>query len=137
MSSVIDRFLFGFSCRRNHFFRGSYMLNGVRHIRAALDKGSAMTPLARSSITRGLVLGGGRFLAAFILLIASTPGARAQWPCSSPDWKPGANVAGVDGTVQAAALWDPDGPGPLGPRVIIAGQFSLVRDVPASNIAAW
>lgn len=59
-------------------------------------------------------------------------------------WGPGEGVSGVwrpelDGLarVNAMATWDPDGPGPLGTKIVLGGWFSIAGDVRASNIATF
>jgi len=52
-------------------------------------------------------------------------------------WLVGYGIPGVNGSVNAMTLWDPDGAGPLPEMMIIAGSFSMVNKTPASNIAAW
>ncbi len=59
---------------------------------------------------------------------------RADW---EPQWRPGDAVQGVDGTVMATTLWDPDGGGPQPTSVVIGGSFSLAGRVSAGNIACW
>jgi hypothetical protein len=44
---------------------------------------------------------------------------------------------GVDGTVNVAATWDPDGPGPLPPRLIVGGDFLRAGGVLVRNVAQW
>jgi hypothetical protein len=45
--------------------------------------------------------------------------------------------SGIDGPVYALTTWDPDGPGPLAPLLIAAGDFHNAGGVPADYIAAW
>ena len=59
------------------------------------------------------------------ILLASAmihTGAHAQ-TCGT--WLDGAPLAGVSegGSVHCSTLWDPDGPGPLGNHVVVAGDF--------------
>ncbi|MCC6971471.1 MAG: hypothetical protein IT434_14750 [Phycisphaerales bacterium] len=54
-----------------------------------------------------------------------------------PGWLPGDGVPGTDGEVNASVMWDPDGDGPLGPRLVIGGTFSLVEKTRARSIAMW
>lgn len=44
---------------------------------------------------------------------------------------------GIDGPVQAAAAWDPDGGGPAPARLILGGTFANAGASAASNIASW
>ncbi|MCC6229383.1 MAG: hypothetical protein IT432_09170 [Phycisphaerales bacterium] len=68
-------------------------------------------------------------------LFAPAPRALAQG-CQS-GWLPGDGVPGTDGQVYASVMWDPDGDGPLGKRLVIAGEFSLVESTPALCAAMW
>lgn len=52
-------------------------------------------------------------------------------------WVQGMGVPGTDGDVLATAFWDPDGSGPLPPRLIAGGDFSLAGNVAANRIAVW
>ncbi|MCK5940824.1 MAG: hypothetical protein KAI24_02545 [Planctomycetes bacterium] len=47
------------------------------------------------------------------------------------------DVPGVNGLVEAATTWDPDGPGPLGARVVYGGNFTVAGTVVASYLAAF
>jgi trimeric autotransporter adhesin len=44
-----------------------------------------------------------------------------------------------DGEIEAMAVWDPDGPGPLGQRLVVGGNFTYAgNSVPNThNLAAW
>src|SRR5262245_10026119 len=42
---------------------------------------------------------------------------------------------GTNGAVLAMTTWDPDGAGPLLPRLVIAGSFTSVQGVPANRVA--
>ncbi len=72
--------------------------------------------------------------ALLVLLCLSIP-ADAQ-PCPGT-WLPSAPIPGVLGDVTALTTWDPDGPGPRTPVVVIGGRFDAAGDIPANNIAAW
>lgn len=67
---------------------------------------------------------------------ASFLGGRAAAQCD-PQWLPGDGLRGTDGTIKASVLWDSDGAGPLAPRLVIGGLFSVAGDVVANNIAVW
>ena len=54
-----------------------------------------------------------------------------------PHWLPGEGIRGLDGPVSALASWDPDGPGPLLPRMLAGGSFTIAGNAFASNLAAW
>lgn len=60
--------------------------------------------------------------------------ARAQ--CDG-QWIPGEGVAGTDNLVAAMTLYDPDGPGPLGLHVAMAGRFRVVGKTLASRVALY
>jgi hypothetical protein len=63
----------------------------------------------------------------------------AQAPCA-PQWQDRSGAPGLHPhatTPRDAVLWDPDGAGPLGPRVVVLGDFVVADDVSAHNIAAW
>ena len=45
-------------------------------------------------------------------------------------------VAGVVGEVYCSTLWDPDGPGPRAPLLVIGGSFTIAGNLRVSNIAA-
>lgn len=62
--------------------------------------------------------------------------AGAQVPCSGT-WLPGDGVPGVDGTVYAQTLWDPDGAGPRPSVLVIGGSFTVAGSAAANNIAIW
>src|SRR2546423_8869467 len=69
------------------------------------------------------------------LLLALVPRARAQ--CDGT-WLPtGAGTPGVDRTVLATINWDPDGPGPSPPLLIVGGSFAYAGHAAAARIAAW
>lgn len=53
------------------------------------------------------------------------------------DWLPVAGLPGTNGVVRAATMWDPDGPGPATPVLVIAGEFTMAGTAVAKNIAAF
>ncbi|MFO0859870.1 MAG: hypothetical protein U0570_04875 [Phycisphaerales bacterium] len=57
-------------------------------------------------------------------------------PCDGA-WLPGKGVPGINGTVFASILWDPDGPGPCGEQLVVGGEFAWAGSTPAANIAMW
>jgi hypothetical protein len=71
-----------------------------------------------------------------IILISFGDAAIAYGQCPY-GWKPSSPVPGADGTLSASTLWDPDGPGPLGSRVVVGGDFWVIGDVTAKNVAMW
>ena len=50
---------------------------------------------------------------------------------------PGHNLPGTSGTVSCSTMWDPDGLGPLPPRLVVGGSFMAAGTAVASNIAVW
>jgi hypothetical protein len=60
----------------------------------------------------------------------------AQPPCALA-YGEGTALAGVDGDVYWAKPWDPDGPGPLPPLLVLAGSFRTAGNQAARNIAAY
>ena len=48
----------------------------------------------------------------------------AQSPCTWA-YAPGDALAGTDGVVGSLTPWDPDGPGPLGELLVVAGEFRV------------
>ena len=62
--------------------------------------------------------------------------ARLDAQCANA-WAPFGTLPGVDHAVNAVASWDPDGPGPLTPRVVVGGLFGTAGGVQASAVAAW
>lgn len=54
-------------------------------------------------------------------------------------WQAGAGPAfpGVNGAVNTAVEWDPDGDGPLPSWLVVGGTFTVAGDVFAQNIAGW
>ncbi len=61
-------------------------------------------------------------------------GALAQ---CQPEWLAGPTVPGFDAVPGAMTTWDPDGPGPLPPRLLVGGGFIGVGDVRAGPFAEW
>src|SRR5262245_47607892 len=66
---------------------------------------------------------------AFVLLQGAR---RAEAQCTF-EWKPGDDLPGVDGDVNATVVYD-DG---SGPALYVGGSFTIAGDVWASNIAKW
>jgi hypothetical protein len=75
---------------------------------------------------------------AFGCVLALAPAfARAQ---CTPQWQPfdpsTTSTPGLRGATQSV-LWDPDGPGPLSPKLVLFGSFTGVGDLPLSYIALF
>lgn len=72
------------------------------------------------------------------LTIVAPCGPQDQCPAS---WQPfdlgTASYPGVNGGVHASTTWDPDGPGPMPPQLVVAGSFTLAGNTLANNIAAY
>lgn len=60
----------------------------------------------------------------------------ASGQCST-DWQPGEGIPGVDRTVYASTVWDPDASGPQPPLLVVAGQFRVAGDSVAYSISTW
>ena len=71
------------------------------------------------------------------LTLAGAMASAANGQVCEGQWLPGYGVRGVDGSVAAMTLWDPDGAGPEPQLLVIAGTFSMVGTTPARNIATW
>jgi hypothetical protein len=63
--------------------------------------------------------------------------AGSAWAQCVDSWRPGAPVQGVAGEVTAMTLWDPDGNGPRGQELVVAGALVLAGDVPVQTVALW
>jgi hypothetical protein len=74
-----------------------------------------------------------RFAASLVLFLG-TASLTAQ---CIPTFSALAGLRGFDGAVRASLRWDPDGPGPLGERLVIAGDFRMVGRTAANGIVAW
>ncbi len=72
--------------------------------------------------------------AAFFVLAVTVP-ALAQ--CDLQPTASGRGVPSLDETATCLCEWDPDGAGPLGPRLVVGGFFTLAGDLPANGIAAF
>lgn len=70
------------------------------------------------------------------LLVAMLLLARAPAQCAT-QWLPGDPLPGVNGPIYATTLWDPDGAGPVPPRLVVAGSFTVAGSVAAGSIAAY
>ena len=75
-----------------------------------------------------------------LLVCGTTPAAMAQVPCTQ-EWQAfdasTTTFPGVNGTVNATIMWDPDGAGPITPKLVIGGRFSAAVNVVAANIAIY
>ncbi|HEX6811361.1 MAG TPA: hypothetical protein VF384_07050 [Planctomycetota bacterium] len=48
-----------------------------------------------------------------------------------------AALTGLDGAVYTSAAWDPDGAGPLPPRLLVGGSFTTAGGLTANGVAAY
>lgn len=72
--------------------------------------------------------------AVLLALLASTTAAVAQ--CALQPTPTGVGVPSLNGFGERLVEWDPDGPGPLGPRLVASGAYTLAGDLVANGIAA-
>ncbi|MFY9342957.1 MAG: hypothetical protein WAT39_10740 [Planctomycetota bacterium] len=77
-----------------------------------------------------------RLVSLGLLVAALCPVARVAAQCAT-QWLPGEGVPGTSGAIQATTMWDPDGPGPAQPLLVLGGSFLLAGSTPANNIAAY
>lgn len=71
---------------------------------------------------------------AFVLsLSCAIPELAAQ---CAPAWQPGIGATGTLGSVDHARLWDPDGAGPLSPRLLLGGGFLVAGSVVGNHLVA-
>lgn len=56
--------------------------------------------------------------------------------CSNP-WVATPGSAGIEGSVSDLLVYDPDGSGPIGERVLVAGSFTIAGNVLVSNLAIY
>ena len=69
----------------------------------------------------------------FLVMVWFVAAATAQIPCDS--WLSTGSFPGANGSILASVVRDPDGPGPLGLRLVVAGSFSIIASAMASGIA--
>lgn len=74
--------------------------------------------------------------ACVLLLAAMTSTARAQ-PCGRWIDGPERGVAGVVGIVFDMLVCDPDGEGPMGTMLVLAGDFQIAGDTSTALVAGW
>jgi len=76
------------------------------------------------------------FVALSILSIAAPIFASEQDTCPL-SWRPDRLPGVGSGQVLASTTWDPDGAGPLPPRLVVGGNFLVAGKVPSPGVAAW
>ncbi|MBC7772664.1 MAG: hypothetical protein H7210_09245, partial [Pyrinomonadaceae bacterium] len=82
-----------------------------------------------SCISRG-------FLVLALITAALGQLAHAQ-PCFDGQWLPGDGLPGVNGYINQMQTWDPDGPGPRDPELLVWGSFTAAGTNRVTNIATW
>lgn len=91
----------------------------------------------RSRSEAGVMRAFRQLLQGSLWLVAMFGGCGAAAAQCAAGWVQGPGVPGVYGQVLAATVWDPDGPGPAAPVLVVAGEFSLAGTVAANRIAVW
>ncbi|MBS0195482.1 MAG: immunoglobulin domain-containing protein [Planctomycetes bacterium] len=76
------------------------------------------------------------FRASCFLGSAVATTASAQTGGCQTGWLAGSGVPGMNASVYAMTVWDPDGTGPLPPRLVVGGYFTSAGGVPANRIAS-
>ncbi|HEX6812850.1 MAG TPA: hypothetical protein VF384_14585 [Planctomycetota bacterium] len=89
-----------------------------------------------TSFSRQAALRTAMLHASIVFLVVSGVASSCRAQCQL-QVLPGQGLPGVDGTVNAAISWDPDGGGPLAPLTVVAGTFAFAGSVAANNIAAY
>ena len=103
-----------------------------------------MTVCNSRGFGRGVGVVGGWIRAIALVVVVLVGHSRAQAQCPA-GWRPfdpstatyPGVTAGGENSVYASTYWDPDGPGPLMPRLIIGGRFVIAGNVRANRIAAY
>jgi len=73
----------------------------------------------------------------FVIALATIALPHAA-PAQCAQWLPGDGYPGVGiGYPDVQTSWDPDGPGPLGPRLVIGGTFEMAGSQPVGRIASY
>jgi len=64
--------------------------------------------------------------------------AGSAWAQCPPQWLPGQGykTSALNGNVSAMVTWDPDGPGPRPPLLVVSGSFAQSGQ-PSTKLAAW
>jgi hypothetical protein len=78
-----------------------------------------------------------RILASILFSSAFAAGASAQCPPFLQKFDPNEILPGVVGKVLCSTMWDPDGPGPRTPVLVVGGEFLVAGDLSTANIAAF
>lgn len=76
-------------------------------------------------------------LGCWAVVISSVFAASAVGQCA-PQWRQTTPaIPGTNGWVESTTWWDPDGAGPRGQVLVVAGSFTAAGTVPSFNIAAF
>ncbi len=65
-----------------------------------------------------------------------TPSVSSAGDCNS-QWLPGETLPGTDSYIDALTLWDPDGPGPRTPVVVLGGAATIFANTAGKNAAIF
>ncbi len=57
--------------------------------------------------------------------------------CVNAQWQGLSDVPGVNGAVWTGVEWDPDGPGPRQPVLVVGGSFDIAGSVFSNSVAMW
>ena len=76
------------------------------------------------------------FVLRFLLAMSVGAATPALGQCSNP-WVATPGSAGIEGSTSDLLVYDPDGSGPIGERVLVAGSFTIAGSVLASNLAIY
>ncbi len=71
------------------------------------------------------------------LLVPSIAPTTAQAQCGGRWMGPGPAELGANGAVDSLAIWDPDGPGPLGEHLVASGLFTSINGTPIAGLGIW
>jgi hypothetical protein len=71
-----------------------------------------------------------------LLALTAATAATTIAQCA-PQWLPGEPIGSLSGNISTSAVWDPDGSGPAGPLLVVAGTGITGGEVGGSGVAAW
>lgn len=72
-----------------------------------------------------------------MLLLASIASLACTAQQCESRWLPGPGYRGVGGSAQCMTMWDPDGPGPRTPVLVIAGTLDILAKIEARGVGAY
>jgi len=76
------------------------------------------------------------FVLRSLLAISVSTATPAFGQCTNP-WVATPGSAGIEGSTSDLLVYDPDGSGPIGERVLVAGNFTIAGNTMASNLAIY